>query len=364
MQRSKNGSVVQDKRSKVWNFYWWEDGKRRSKQLGRFSTKTAAWHAAQPIREQLRTARAIKPTPPNVAALVEAYRVEKMPKRAMTRQGYNTWLTQYVLPVWGSHSITELTARPVDLWLQSLPLAAKSKVHIRGMVRLLWDFAMYRGDVPTQRNPMELVIIRGASKRTRQVRSLTVGEFQKLIDHLEDPMRTIARVCVCFGLRISEALALRWADIDWINGTISVERSIVHQIVDETKTPESQRVMTVDGEMLDALKTWKLVSPFSSPADWLFASPRHIGRLPFSYSGVWQSLRKAGVRAGIGTLASHTFRHTHRTWLDSFGTPVGIQQRLMRHSDIRTTMNTYGTADSADMRVARGKIVRMALGSA
>lgn len=48
-------------------------------------------------------------------------------------------------------------------------------------------------------------------------------------------------------------------------------------------------------------------------------------------------------------------------WLDSVGTPVGVQQRLMRHSDIRTTMNIYGDAVTPDMREAHDKIVGLAL---
>jgi len=43
------------------------------------------------------------------------------------------------------------------------------------------------------------------------------------------------------------------------------------------------------------------------------------------------------------------------------GTPVGVQQRLMRHADIRTTMNIYGDAMTPDMREAHGKIVGLAL---
>ena len=45
-------------------------------------------------------------------------------------------------------------------------------------------------------------------------------------------------------------------------------------------------------------------------------------------------------------------------WIDSIGTPIGVQQTLMRHSDIRTTMNIYGDAASEDMREEHGKIVR------
>jgi integrase len=48
-------------------------------------------------------------------------------------------------------------------------------------------------------------------------------------------------------------------------------------------------------------------------------------------------------------------------WIDAVGTPIGVQQKLMRHSDICTTMNIYGDAATEDMREAHGKIVRLAL---
>jgi integrase len=86
-------------------------------------------------------------------------------------------------------------------------------VHVRGLVRALWEYAMWRGEVPIQRNPMELVTIRGGSKRKRQPRSLTVDEFRMFVDRLEEPIHTIALVCVCFGLCISECLALKWRDV-------------------------------------------------------------------------------------------------------------------------------------------------------
>jgi integrase len=43
------------------------------------------------------------------------------------------------------------------------------------------------------------------------------------------------------------------------------------------------------------------------------------------------------------------------------GTAVGVQQQLIRHADIRTTMNIYGDAVTADMAEAHGKIVGLAL---
>jgi len=362
--RVNQGSVVFNKRFGTWNFLWCENGHRRSKVIGtaqQFPTKAAAWRAAEPLRKQLDQVATSDQSVITLRSLVERYRAERMPRRAMTRQGYNTWLNGYIVPKWGDCSLQELQARPVDLWLQSLALAPKSKVHIRGLVRALWEFAMWRGDVPTQRNPMELVTIKGATKRVKRPRSLTVEEFQEFIHHSEQPFRTMALACVCCGLRISECLALKWSDVDWLNSTLSVERGIVHQVVDDVKTPESQRSMHIAGEMLEVLKAWRQQTQFCGPDDWMFASPLQIGRLPFSYPGVWRALRRAAVKAGIGHLSSHAFRHTHRSWLDAVGTPVGVQQRLMRHTDIRTTMNVYGTAATADMRQAHAKIVKLAL---
>ena len=84
----------------------------------------------------------------------------------------------------------------------------------------------------------------------------------------------------------------------------------------------------------------------------MFASAVKLGRQPLSYTHVWGTLDRTAKKARIGHVSSHTFRHTYRTWLDSVGTPVGVQQKLMRHSDIRTTMNIYGDAVTDDLRTA------------
>ena len=59
----------------------------------------------------------------------------------------------------------------------------------------------------------------------------------------------------------------------------------------------------------------------------------------------------------------HTFRHTFRSLLDETGAPLKVQQELMRHADIRTTMNIYGKAMERSKREAHGKVVRLVLAS-
>ena len=361
--RLQKGSVVFDKRRRTWNFLWCENGHRRTKLIGsarKFPTKTSAWRAAEPFRRLVEN-----PVGSNSVAtvnnMVAQYRSEKMPRRLSTRRGYEAWLNNHILPRWQNCPLTDLQARPVELWLQSLTLSPKSRVHVRGLIHALWDYAMWRGDAPTQRNPMELVTIKGATKRIRKPRSLTVEEFQLFLEHLEEPIRTIALVCVCFGLRISECLGLRWSDVDWLNSKLRVERGIVRQQVDDVKTIYSGKLMSIDAAMLEALKTWRQDSQFSLDEDWMFASPVKLGRLPVSYPWVWLMFQQAASKAGIGKLGTHSLRHSYRSWLDAVGTPIAVQQKLMRHGDIRTTMNIYGDVVTDEMAQAHSKVVGLAL---
>ena len=149
--------------------------------------------------------------------------------------------------------------------------------------------------------------------------------------------------------------------MDWLNGLLRVERGIVEQNVDDVKTDESRKSLVIANDLLDRIKVWKQATKFPENGDWIFASPVKLGKLPYSYTGFWRELDRAGKASGIGHIGTHTFRHSYRMWIDAVGTPIGVQQKLMRHADIRTTMNIYGDAASSDMREAHGKIVQLAL---
>jgi hypothetical protein len=118
---------------------------------------------------------------------------------------------------------------------------------------------MWRGDVPTQRNPMQLVTVKCATKRTRRPKSLTVEEFQNFAQQLEEPFRTMALLCCCLGLRISECLGLKWSDEVWLNGKLLVERGIVCQNVDDVKTSESRKQLVIAGE-IGRMLSWNLTA--------------------------------------------------------------------------------------------------------
>ena len=68
-----------------------------------------------------------------------------------------------------------------------------------------------------------------------------------------------------------------------------------------------------------------------------------------------------GLQLELGRIGFHTFRHTYRAWLDETGAPVGVQQKLMRHAHISTTMDRYGNASMEAKRKANRPVVQRLL---
>lgn len=343
------GSVVVDKRRGTWNFYWYDaKGQRRSKLIGtkqQYPNRASAWAAVTSCKPTVKDQQEGH----TMAMLVDRYETDRMPMRHSTRRVYRSFLRRHIVPRWGTTPICEMQPREVELWLRSLELAPKTRSHLRNLLHVLLEFAMWAGMLPVQRNQMELVVVKGATKRVKKPRSLTVEQFQVLLATLHEPFATLALLSVCLGLRISEALAVRWSDVDWLNSTLSIRRAIVERHVDVPKTENSAETMKLSPDLLSRLQLWRRSTQFAGEHDWLFGSPMKIGRLPYSYTGVWRELQRAAGVAGIGRLGTHSFRHTYRSWLDQVGTPMAVQQKAMRHSDIRTTMNVYG--DVVDGRI-------------
>jgi hypothetical protein len=59
--------------------------------------------------------------------------------------------------------------------------------------------------------------------------------------------------------------------------------------------------------------------------------------------------------------ASYTMRHSYRSWLDAVGTSIAVQQKLMRHASITTTMNIYGDVVTNERAKVHSKVVQLVL---
>jgi Phage integrase family len=74
--------------------------------------------------------------------------------------------------------------------------------------------------------------------------------------------------------------------------------------------------------------------------DWVFPNPA-TGKPYWQEEIQKRHITAAAMAGGLIGIAWHTFRHTYRTLLDETGAPMKVQQELMRHASIQTTMNVY-----------------------
>lgn len=79
--------------------------------------------------------------------------------------------------------------------------------------------------------------------------------MKALIDQLAEPSRSIAALLAMTGLRIGELLALRWQDVDLVNGFLAVNQSVYEGHFDEPKSRRSKRRVSLGPKSVETLRS-------------------------------------------------------------------------------------------------------------
>ncbi len=369
--RYQFGSIERQKRTKgsdVWIFRYWD---REHPELSRpaitlgtvedYPTQADAKRAAEGLRLKIN-----KGLPPREAVtfqgLIDRYILEEIEQGELahtTKEADLNRINKHIFPKWGTCLLREVKPYPVQEWLRKLPIAAKTKGHIRALMYRLFEKAMLWELVPFERNPMGLVELKGVSKRLKPPRILTEVEFGALLNQLAQPYHCMVLLAGCTGLRISEILGLRWRLIDFERLVMEIKEGYARSQVTKLKSEYSQDELPLDPDVATILLEWQRRCP-ETAGDWVFPSPRTDK--PYDSSSLRKKvLKPAAIRAKIGPIGWHTLRHSYRAWLDETGAPLGVQQKLMRHANISTTMNVYGGAFMEAKRRANRSVVERVL---
>jgi integrase len=147
----------------------------------------------------------------------------------------------------------------------------------------------------------------------------------------------------------------QWQDFNWEDLAVFIRRGVVSGRTGDTKTEASQKSLPIDLRLARSLQElWKRTL-HQGPQDWVFANK---GGRPRGQQNILQRhLMPAALRAGIGKIGWHTFRHSYSTMLRGVGTDIKVQQELLRHSTIQSTLNTYTQAISEQKRAANTIVV-------
>lgn len=362
--RYQYGNLTVRKRKKgpdVWQFRWLENGKQKSVLIGTVEKLPTRADAERTVEHRRADINAQNPQREfhavTVGGLIDRFLREYAPKhcRKPTQRVYRSLFEKHIRPKWGTALAQNVRTIAVEEWLESTPHSRQLKSHVRNLLHTLYQAAM-RWEM-VERNPIDLV--RQSRKRLRTPRVLKPEEFKALLPELSEPYRTMVIALACLGLRVCELLGLRWGDIDFENLTVKVQRSFVQGEIYPTKTEASASDLPLDTDLAEALLAHKARSHFLASSDFVFAGASGRPRWPDSMLADY--IKPAAVRAGIGKIGWHTFRHTYSTLLHALGTTPAVQKELLRHADIQTTMNIYTQAVTPAKREAASRVVDVLL---
>ena len=149
------------------------------------------------------------------------------------------------------------------------------------------------------------------------------------------------------GLRIGEAIALEWNDIDYKNKTITVNKNVVEvksketgkyilEKQDSTKTDSSTRIIPISNNAMECIKNLKEIN---GDKKFIFASQTGQYISPSNFNRMFRGIQKA-LNYEV-TLGLHSLRHTFATLMLNNGIDVKIVSELLGHSNVSVTYNIY-----------------------
>jgi len=347
---------------------WWvfiaHKGKRGSKKVG---DKDAAEEVASTIRAQIQLGvysfEEEKPIP-TFKEYADSWIKTTVPaicKEASARN-YRNHLRVHILPVFGKYQVTDVNrGRIKDFLLEKVNQGfGKSTVgQMKSIISGVLDKALDEEIIPA--NPTHGL---GKFIKTKGLENtidpLTVDELQVLLDTAKEHyprqyplMLLLART----GLRIGEALALKWEDVDFKGRFIDVQRTVYKGKIGSPKSGKKRKVdmsKHLAETLLDLKKTRErrgmphVVVPINRAeriedrrelSEWVF--PNELDN-PISVE-YWRPhiFNKILKKAGLRKIRIHDLRHTYATLRIAKGDNIGDVSNQLGHHAVSITLNTY-----------------------
>ncbi len=231
--------------------------------------------------------------------------------------------------------------------------------------------------------------------KTVESRVLTLDEQRQFFDFADKCAHiNVFKFALLTGMRIGEAIGLTWADIDFENRVIDINKTLHYGdarsdrgytfFYTSTKTEASKRKLPMGDELCSLLMLQKehkarakfrnkgLWKPREGFEDLVFVGtkgqPLKIGTLNEAIRGIVQKINVYENELATEEnrepkkfkhFTCHTFRHTFTTRCYEQGVPDKVIQKLLGHANIETTLNIYTHAsdESKEQAMANIKIM-------
>ena len=257
---------------------------------------------------------------------------------------YQTYLSTYrkhISPRLGRLLLSQLTPDALRQFMDDLVETGLAGSTVKGICRLLsagMRYAQEEGLIA--RNPCKKLHFRRDDAEPQRV--LTADERESVCRAAKSRGDLPVLLGAYTGMRLGEICALRWSDVDWNRGTVSVCRTAQRirrgsrgtvLCVGSPKSIQSRRVIHVPAFILEMLRQ----AQSGAASDYIFGS---VNR-PAEPRTVQRRFKAMLNRLGISGAHFHTLRHSFATHLMELGVDVKTISTLLGHSSAKITLDFY-----------------------
>ncbi|WP_315117904.1 site-specific integrase [uncultured Clostridium sp.] len=335
-----------------------ENGKKKYKRKRGFKTKKECEAALAELISQLEKGIFVANSKMNVQEFME-YWLDKYPKRNCQPATYKRYqeFSNDIVKYLGKYKLTELKPLIIEDFYDKLiderKLSNNTVIKIHRMFNLSLKHAQTWQMLIV--NPCSLA---SPPKSTKEEMSYwKADEISFYLDRIKGHrLYNVTFLAAHTGCRVGELCALKWEDIDLVDSILNITKSMQRikgkLTLKETKTPKSNRTITLFPSTIKFLKELKrehMERKLEHGIDMDYVLCWEDGR-PMDPHYVSQKFPKMLAEYNLPKVRFHDLRHTHATLLlKSKTNPKVISERL-GHSTVAFTLDTYSHIDVETQR--------------
>lgn len=347
-----------------WQARVFRDGKSVS--IGTYRTKKEAEIEAAKVEERIYYGQALNDRNMTFGEVADAWFEHKRAElKDSTYEQLEVIVRRHIKPQFESKRIMKITRNDIKKWILGYAddpnYSMGSCLKYLSVMKGVFHYAVHELEV-LEKNPTDRlrVPVKDSSIPDKKVKYFSLQELNQLLDYMKDykhqrfegyPLYyTLMYFLSQTGLRISEALALRWSDIN--GNQLTVERQTSRNDnnnlkLTSLKNSSSYRTIGLDEEVLKTLKKFKMIQnqmilkseTFRRNGDGIIFQ-NYLGNY-LTPSTVRESIRDYCEAAGVEYKGTHGFRHTHAVLLLEAGASLVFVSKRLGHKTIKTTADTY-----------------------
>jgi integrase len=276
----------------------------------------------------------------------------KIDLRPKTAHNYRQTITKHIIPFLGTITLQDLSLVKIEKFYADLVQSGVGTRTIRICHNILHkslEKALRYGLVT--HNPAHGAALPRYTHSEMQVLDQTqVGQF--LIAAQSSSYCALFHLAITTGMRQGELFGLKWPDLQWLTGTLHIQRQVQRVSGQgwsfvEPKTKAGRRTIKLGEGTIQILREHRAqqeIQKVKAGQSWQendLIFPNEVGD-PGDPSNLRKDFQKTLARAGLSLIRFHDLRHTAASLLLNNNVPLIVVSKMLGHTKPSITMDIYG----------------------